>query len=53
MNSIKNNEKAVKLAYESMTCSVVEVEVQGVLCASNNDNGGLYGGLNQYTGSAL
>ena len=53
MNSINNKEQAVKPAYESMTCGVVEVETQGVLCASNNGGGSLLGGLDPYSGSAL
>ena len=52
MNSISNKEKAVKPAYESVTCSVVEVETQGVLCASNS-GGEITGGLNAYNGSEL
>ena len=44
---------AVKQAYESISCSLIEVEPQGVLCASNVDEGSLTGGLNLYTGSAL
>ena len=52
MNSISNKEKTVKPAYESVACSVVEVEPQGVLCASNN-GGEITGGLNAYNGSEL
>ena len=51
MNSINNKKEAVKPAYESMICSVVEVETQGVLCASYDEE--LTGGLNSYSGSAL
>ena len=52
MNIISNKDKAVKPAYESVSCSVVEVEPQGVLCASNS--GGEYtGGLSSYSGSSL
>lgn len=51
MNSINNKVEAVKPAYERVTCSVVEVETQGVLCASNNVE--LTGGLDSYNGSAL
>ena len=53
MNSFNKNEEAVKPAYESVTCSVVEVETQGVLCASNNGGGSLFGGLDPYSGRAL
>ena len=41
MNSINNKEQAVKPAYESMTCGVVEVETQGVLCGSAAQTDGL------------
>lgn len=52
MNSI-NKEKAVKPAYEDLTCSLTEVETQGVLCVSDSGSGSLFGGLGPYTGSAL
>ena len=53
MKSADNNGKFVKPAYESLTCGILEVETQGVLCASNSDEGSLTGGLNLYNGSAL
>lgn len=53
MNSIVNIKKTVKPAYESVSCSVTEIEMQGVLCASNSESGGLFGGLGPYSGSAL
>ena len=51
-NKMSNNEKAVKPAYESVSCSVTEVETQGVLCVSSI-GGSLNGGLNSYNGGAL
>ena len=44
-----------KKPYENVSCDVIEVETQGVLCASESgeDGGGLYGGLGPYSGSAL
>ena len=53
MNIINNEEEAVKPAYEKVTCHLTEVETQGVLCASNSEEGSLTGGLGPYTGSAL
>ena len=50
MNNIKT---AGKPAYESLTCGVLEVETQGVLCASDSDDGSLIGGLTAYIGSML
>lgn len=51
--------KSEKLAYESLCCRTLEVELQGVLCASHGgstpeeDDGSITGGLNPYTGGAL
>ena len=42
-----------KKPYESVSCYLTEVEMQGVLCASNSEAGSLTGGLGPYTGSAL
>ena len=53
MKTINEKEKAEKPAYEIVTCKPVEVETQGVLCASNNGGGSLLGGLDPYSGSAL
>lgn len=54
MKAIYEKEKAEKPAYETLACKLVEVETQGVLCASNNgSDGGLFGGLGPYSGSAL
>ena len=53
MNSISNKEEAVKPAYESMTCLVIEVDTQGVICASNDDEGDHFGRLDPYNGSEL
>ncbi|MCQ2185037.1 MAG: hypothetical protein MJY62_06485 [Bacteroidales bacterium] len=53
MKTINENEKVGKPAYETVACKPVEVETQGVLCASNNDGGSLFGGLGPYSGSAL
>lgn len=53
MKTINEKEKAEKPAYETLACKLVEVETQGVLCASNNDGGSLFGGLGPYSGSAL
>ena len=55
MNERNNNENVLKQEYESVSCNVIEIKLQGVLCASNEDvdGGGLYGGLGPYSGSAL
>ena len=52
---MKTNENGERIPYESVSCNVIEVETQGVLCASESgsDGGGLYGGLGPYSGSAL
>lgn len=52
MKTINENEKVGKPAYETIACKPVEVETQGVLCASNG-GGSLFGGLDPYSGSAL
>ena len=42
----KTNKKvseAAKAAYESLTCEVLELEAQGVLCASNSPSEPVYG----------
>lgn len=46
-----DKEKAVKPAYESVSCDVVDVEMLGVLCESSSE--GLTGGLTLYSGSEL
>ena len=49
-NSNRNEINAGKPAYESMTCSILEVETQGVLCASNSPSELVYGlSQQQYT----
>lgn len=55
MPTINENGKAVKPAYESLSCNLLEIEPQGVLCGSNSghSDGDLFGGLGPYRGSAL
>lgn len=45
-----------KVTYESLSCRTLEIELQGVLCASHGsseDEGIITGGLDPYNGVAL
>lgn len=52
-NKLENLETC--LQYDGLKLSLIDIDPQGVLCASGSseDGGGLYGGLGPYGGSAL
>lgn len=51
---MEKNGNTVKQVYENVSCCVIEVETQGVICASaDGSGGGATGGLGPYGGGAL